>query len=189
MRKLSLVVALLIAVSTTAVAHEGSIGLYTSQAATDCDAAFVPFVAQNVYLVYFRSDAGPNGITAAEFRISYPVGQLFFGTPVWSPAVSLFFGTLEEGQAVSFSGCTGVGQDLLYIGQVPVTLLVAVPFQLKVETSNSIVNPPFAPRVSMCDDPQRTIVGVLGGYFSAPDGTCNVGVEESSWGAIKGMYR
>ena len=123
MKRLSTVIALLAIMSSSAVAHIGSIGLYTSQAATDCDADFVPFVAQNVYMLYYRSDGGPDGITAAEYQISYPAGSVILQAPVWSPSVSVTLGDLTTGMAVTFAGCTGAGQQYVYIGYVPVMAL------------------------------------------------------------------
>lgn len=188
MKRLSLVIALLVVVSSAAFAHEGSLGLYTSQAGTDCDATFLPYVAQDVYMVYYRSDAGPDGIRAAEFKVEYPVGVVILQTPVWSPSVSVTLGTIDAGISVSFTGCTGAGQTYLYVGRVPVMALVAAPFMLRVGTSGAVIEEPFSPRVAICDT-QATIVGVLGGFFSAPEGTCDTAVEDTSWGAIKGMYR
>lgn len=188
MKRLSTVIALLAIISSAAVAHEGSLGLYTSQAATDCDATFVPFVAQNVYMMYFRSDAGPDGITAAEFQIDYPAGSVILQAPAWSPSVAVTLGDLTTGMAVSFAGCTGAGQQYVYIGYVPVMSLAPVPFTLRIVVSSQVVDPPFTPTVAVCPDP-RPLVTVLGGYFSSPDGTCNVATQETSWGAIKGMYR
>lgn len=188
MKRLSLGLVLLIALSTSAFAHEGSIGLYTSQAADDCSANFVAFVAQDVYIVYYRSTSGPDGIRAAEFRVDYPIGTVILQTPVWSPSVTVTLGTIDAGISVSFAGCTGAGLDYLYIGRVPVMSLGVTTFQLMVQTSGAVVEAPFAPRVAICDA-QASIVGVLGGYFSAPDGSTDPGVEETSWGAIKGQYK
>ena len=61
MTKRSLLIAqLLITLTTGAVAHEGSIGLYTDMGATDCDETFIPFTATPITIIYFRSDAGPD---------------------------------------------------------------------------------------------------------------------------------
>jgi hypothetical protein len=65
---------------------------------------------------------------------------------------------------------------------------VPTPFQVRIMASDDIAAPPNAPRVAICDD-LRTIVGVLGGWFSTPDGTCTIGTEEKTWGAIKEMYK
>lgn len=189
MKRLSLVFAVLLVVSAAAAdAHEGSIGLYTSEAGTDCDATFVPFVAQNVYIVYYRSDAGPDGIRAAEFKISHDPAAVILQTPVWSPSVAVTLGSIGSNMSVSFAGCTGVGIEYLYIGYVPILAYNTNPWMIMVATSDDAVDPPFSPRVAICDQ-QASIVGVLGGFFSAPEGSCNVAVEETSWGAIKGMYQ
>ncbi len=189
MKRLTIVALILIALTTGAFAHQGSIGLYVDTAANDCDLDFTPYIAASITIMYFRSDAGPDGITAAEFRVEAPAGLIVISNFAPSPEVSVTLGAIDAGIATSFTGCTGTGVDYTLIGTMEVLPLVAAPMQLKVLASGAITWPPYAPRVSMCDDPARTIVGVLGGWFTSPDGTCNVGTESKSWGAIKEMYK
>lgn len=189
MKRLAMVALILIALTTGAFAHQGSIGLYVDTAANDCDVTFAPYLSTNITVMYFRSDAGPDGITAAEFRVDAPAGLIVISSFAPSPEVSVTLGTIDAGIATSFTGCTGTGVDYTLIGTMSVLPMVATPMQLKVLASGGITAPPYEPRVSMCDDPARTIVGVLGGWFTSPDGTCNVGTESKSWGAIKEMYK
>jgi len=189
MKRLTMVALILIALTTGAFAHQGSIGLYVDTAANDCDMTFVPYGGVPITIMYFRSDAGPDGITAAEFRIEVPAGLIVISSFAPSPEVSVTLGDIATGIATSFTGCAGTGVDYTLIGTMSVLPLVDAPMQLKVLASGAIAAPPYEPRVSMCDDPARTIVGVLGGWFTSPDGTCNVGTESKSWGAIKEMYK
>ena len=189
MKRLTIAALILIALTTGAFAHQGSIGLYFDTAADDCDMSFAPYISASITVMYFRSDAGPDGITAAEFRVEAPAGLIVISNFAPSPEVSVTLGAIDAGIATSFTGCTGTGVDYTLIGTMDVLPLVDAPMQLKVLASGAITWPPYAPRVSMCDDPARTIVGVLGGWFTSPDGTCNVGTESKSWGAIKEMYK
>lgn len=189
MKRLTLTALILIALSTGALAHIGSIGLYTDTAANDCDMTFTPYLPTEIIVMYYRSDAGPDGITAAEFRVDAPAALMVISGFEPSPDVSLTLGTIDAGIATSFVGCTGTGVDYTLIGTISVLPLSPAPVQLKVLASGAIASPPYEPRVSMCDDPARTIVGVLGGWFTGPDGTCSVGTESKSWGAIKEMYK
>jgi hypothetical protein len=189
MKRLTLIALLLIVLTTGAFAHQGSIGLYTNTSASDCDLTFTPFVGTDIYILYYRSDAGPDGITATEFKVGVDAAALILGAFTPSPEVSVTLGAIATGLSCSFTGCTGTGSDYVLIGQVSIIALAAVPTQIKVLASNDLPAPPLEPRVSMCDDPARTIVGVLGGWFTAPDGSCSVGTEEKTWGAIKEMYK
>lgn len=184
MKRLSTALILIIVLSTGALAHQGSIGLYTDQTATDCDAAIAPFTPYSIFIMYFRSDGGPNGIFALEFSIDIIGDWGFFGSPAWSPAVSITNGDIATGIAVSYSDCEGAGADYAWVGSIPFTSLGATSGTIKVGPSTAY----DLPIVAMCDD-MRTLAPVLGGYFTAPDGSCDIGTEESSWGAIKSMYK
>ena len=189
MKRLSMAALLIIALSTGAVAHEGSIGLFTDSGANDCDATLVPFVGFPITIMYYKSDSGPDGIFAAEFKLEVPAGQVVISSFTPSPAISVTLGDIGTGIACSYGGCTGAGSDYTLVGTVEIMSFVATPVQMRILQADALPAPPYAPRVAMCDEPARTIVGVLGGWFTAPDGTCNVGTEEKTWGAIKEMYK
>jgi hypothetical protein len=53
--------------------------------------------------------------------------------------------------------------------------------------ANPAANPPGL-RVSTCES-GYPLHFVLGGFFKFQESACNVGVEPSSWGAIKSMYQ
>ena len=190
MKRLTLTALLLVALTTGAIAHEGSIGLFTNSDANDCDVDFTPYLASNITIMYFRSDAGPDGIFAAEFKVVVPDGQMVISSFTPSPQVTLIMGDISTGIACSYGACTGTGSDYTLIGEMSVLPMFAVPvpLQIRVMASNNLTEPPFAPIVARCDE-TRTIVGVLGGWFSSPEGSCSTGTEETTWGAIKEMYR
>lgn len=194
MKRLTMAALLIIALSTGAVAHQGSIGLYTTTTAAtggDCDDTINPFSQYEIAIVYFRSDSGPDGIFAAEFKLEVPNPgvDVSIGSFVPSAAVSVTMGDLGTGIACSYAFCTGSGDDYTLIGTATITSFIFTPFQMRILAADGIAAPPYDPRVAMCDDPERTIVGVLGGWFSTPDGTCTLGTEEKTWGAIKEMYK
>ncbi len=192
MKRLAMAALLIIALSTGAVAHQGSIGLYTTETAAtggDCDDT-IGLTPYDIAIVYFRSDSGPDGIFAAEFKLDVPPGDVVIMGFVQSAAVSLVMGNLATGIACSYAFCTGSGDDYTLIGTASITsFLEDIPFQMRILASDNLAAPPYDPIVAMCDDPARTIVGVLGGWFSTPDGTCTLGTEEKTWGAIKEMYK
>lgn len=193
MKRLAMAALLIIALSTGAFAHQGSIGLFTTTSAAtggDCDDTIGPYAEYEIAIVYFRSDSGPDGIFAAEFKLDVPPGTVVIGGFEPSAAISVTMGDLATGIACSYAFCTGAGDDYTLIGTATITsFLVDTPFQMRIMASDALPAPPYEPIVAMCDDPERTIVGVLGGWFSNPDGTCALGTEEKTWGAIKEMYK
>lgn len=188
MKKLSIVVLVLMISSTMAFAHEGSIGIYTSQAASDCDATINPFVQTPLYIMYFASDGGPDGINGCEFRVDNEnPAQVQILPPTWADN-TLANGDILTGIGIVFqTDCIGAGEPLVYIGSFMVLSLGAPPgWKLK------ILNDPRSQEfdglnVSICDD-LKSMQPVLGGWFIAQDGACNVGAESKSWGAIKSLY-
>ena len=190
MKRLSITALLLIALTTGAVAHEGSIGMFTDMTGNDCDLTFSPFLSYDVFILYMKSDAGPNGIFAAQFKVELPPAGLTIQEFVKSPEVAITTGNIGVGISCSFSNCSGAGVEYVLIGTITVVAFVDQAMDMKIVVAEDInpENPPVAVRVSICDE-ARTMHAVLGGWFKTPNGTCNVGTEETSWGAIKDMYR
>ncbi len=186
MKKLSMTLLVLVALTAGTMAHEGSIGLYTDTSHDDCDADLTPYTNAPITIMYYKSDGGPDGITGAEFKLSVPSGIIISNFDP-SPQVSVTLGDIGTGLAVAYSGCTGGGEDYTLIGTVYVMAMGTTPAQMQILASDQITTAPFTPRVSICDE-THSIVGVLGGWFTTPDGTCSVGTEETTWGAIKEMY-
>jgi hypothetical protein len=189
MKRLIVAGFLLLTLSTAAIAHEGSIGMYTDLTGTDCDMTFTPYLSFEVSILYYRSDGGPNGITAAQFRVQLPPSGLTIQTFTQSPEVSISLGNITTGITLAFTNCSGAGQDYLLLGTIEVVAFVDQPYDMWIALDEGIDprNPPVSVRVTMCDS-GRTKHGVLGGWFKSPNGTCSVGIEETTWGAIKGMY-
>jgi hypothetical protein len=104
MKKLSIAALLLIALTTGAVAHEGSIGMFTDLTGNDCDLTFTPFLAHEVFILYMRSDGGPNGIFSAQFKVELPPDNLSIQEFVPSPGV-ITLGHIGVGISCSFSNC------------------------------------------------------------------------------------
>ena len=193
MKKLSIAALLIIALSTGAVSHEGLISPFTDLNGNDCDVTFTPFFSYDVYILYSRGDAGPNGITAAQFKLQLPPSGLTIQEFVPSPAVSATTGNIGVGILLEFASCTGGGMDYLLLGTVTVVAFVNEFMILRIVTAEDVVpeNPPVAVRVALCNE-VRTKQAVLGGWFTSPNGTCwwpwPGATESKSWGAIKSMY-
>ena len=191
MKRLTILALLVVAMTTGAVAHEGSIGLYNDLLGTDCDATWSAFGSYQIHVLYYKSDAGPDGISGVQFRVQPPADGAIIQSFEPSPDISVTIGDIgTTGISCSYQVCSGTGQDILLIGHINVFTTLSTPFQFVVLASTDInpSDPPVAPRVAICDD-DKTIVAVLGGWFTTPDGSCDIGTEEKSWGAIKDMYK
>ncbi|TFG88590.1 MAG: hypothetical protein E4H16_04830 [Candidatus Atribacteria bacterium] len=167
-------------------AHSGSIGLYTDANAADCDMDVPPYVPTNIYVVYFKSDSGPDGITGAEFKVEISNAQVLLLVPVWAPG-TMTIGAVQTGIAVTFGDvCTGSGSATVYLGILPIMSQMAFDWTMRVLASPVALEPDNV-WVSQCDA-TASLHAVLGGWFHEGDGACTLPVESSSWGAIKSMY-
>jgi hypothetical protein len=187
MKKLSLLFLGMVFLASGAAAHEGSLGLFTSTAANDCDATIPLYTEFDIFLMYYSSDAGPDAITAVEFKIELADNTLLSRTE-WNPGITYTVGNIQTGIGASLSGCTGTTDGYLWIATIVIFATAPQTTPFKVLTSEEITSPPYTPRVSLCDT-QHSLHGVLGGWFLTTDGTCNVATKESTWGTIKSMYK
>jgi len=186
MKKLSIVGIILLLGVSSAFAHNGSLGIYTSRAAGDCDANVAPFTPTTLSIMYFRSSGGPNGITGAEFRVdnSNPA-QVLVQSVTFRPEVATV-GDISTGIGIGFA-CAGAGESLVWIADFTIFSLGAAPgwvFKILGDPSSQEGD---GLNVSICDV-NRTMQPVLGGWFIATEGACNTGTESRSWGAIKSLY-
>ncbi len=188
MKKLSIIAILILMTASAVSAHEGSIGIFTTELATDCDATLPPFTPFDVYLMYIRSDGGPDGITGAEFRAEISDPAVAILSPTWNPAI-LPNGDVATGIGIVFTGvsCYGPGQSMVWLGTLQLMNMGApAGWTMKIfgdprSSTGTGLN------VSICDE-FKTMVPVLGGWFIGEDGTCNVGAESTTWGAVKSLY-
>ncbi len=188
MKKLSLTAVLVILMATCVCAHEGSLGLFTAETALDCDyKPAAPIEQITLYLVYYKSDSGPNGITAFEFMLEIS-SNVWFTSATWQQGF-ITNGAVMSGISVASQGCFGSGMTYAPLGNIKVFLTTLDNFENQYAR---IVPDPGAefPHVyiSMCDE-DRTMHEVLGGWFLFNEGACLTGTETTSWGAIKSIYR
>ncbi|MBN1884687.1 MAG: hypothetical protein JW876_04080 [Candidatus Krumholzibacteriota bacterium] len=197
MKKLSLSAFLVLLLAFGASAHEGSIGLYGTLSHAACDEDITQFVAADITIFYYRSDAGPDGINGAQFMIDMggAVGAVDYieQATTW-PANTLQLGTsIYTGiSTVWQQECYGASSDWIWIGTINVIWMTTSTKTITVVADPGAIDP-SAPHVSICDV-AKTQVNVLGGFYLACDPTdpscsCNTATEGSTWGAIKGMYR
>jgi hypothetical protein len=186
MKKLAMVAAFILVISTLAFAHEGAISLYLDETITDCDEAIGPFGIVDINLYYVRDEGQELG-RAYEFRLVATNGTAIFNQPVWPPTKTVENGDLVNGISIGHSVCIGTGENITWLGTIPVFNVGADADTFTVRVVNNPVSPPEGPGIyiTLCDGPQ-TKVSVSGGAFVF-NGYCNPSVESKSWGAIKSL--
>lgn len=184
MKTLALAFFAFMALAVPAAAHDGALSLYTNQTITDCDLPSALFLTDTIRLYYVRG-SGPDMGNAAEFRIEKSSLSVFFApSPTWSNLIVATLGDIENGISITAAGCLGVGEAVVYLGEIYV--LNGGEFGT---FTVKVVNHPVSLGIliTRCE-PLQPIHPVLGGTFIF-NGTCNPAVEETSWGAIKSLYR
>lgn len=186
MRKLALFVALTMLMPAAAFAHNGALSLYMDQTISDCDAPIGAFETVVIKMYYVR-DQGFDLGNAVQFKLALSTtNAIFTPPPTWNPLFTVTLGDIDNGQSLAAGGCLGVGFNVVYIGDISVLNFGEFgPFTCKVLPAPNAEPPGIY--ITRCDVNQ-TRVDVLGGTFIF-NGTCNPGVDNESWGAIKALYR
>lgn len=179
-----------------AAAHDGMIGLFADAEATDCDGNVGKCHSGSMYLMYVRGN-GPEIAQCVEFKLLKSSECVQFLDPVWA-GNSLTIGTMETGISICIhvgdSWCSG-GETVSYLGTIgvanfsdPDTFAVSV-------VKNPRCQPP-AINVAECASgfPIHEVIGgtfIFNGRCHSPENpfAFSVAVRETTWGALKNLYR
>jgi hypothetical protein len=187
MKKLAMSALFLMLMFGSAVAHNGALSLYTDIALSSCSAAIGPF-GQSTFNMYYVRDAGPDLGNAVEFRLEASIPDaLFLGTE-WTTAIQVTLGDILTGISLTSSQCMGANESVVYIGAITIMYTGfndAELFTIMVKEDPGADPPGIYITTCVPGNPMAT---VLGGTFVF-NGTCNTGVQDTSWGAIKSLYR
>ncbi len=190
MKKLSLTAVLVILLATCVFAHEGSIGLFTEETAVHCDYEPALFEQVTMYMVYYKSDSGPDGISAFEFKLEVSA-SVQFSSATWQQGF-ITNGDVMAGISVATGGCYGSGMQYAPLGNITVWLIDVS--NLENEYAWVIPDPGAeitSVLVSTCAA-GYPLHEVLGGWFifnRYVGGGCNTSTAPASWGAIKTIYK
>jgi hypothetical protein len=194
MRKLLSVMILVLVCAGAANAHEGVLSLFADQSAAGCSAELASCQSVPMYLMYVRGD-GPEIANGMAFRLEKSSAGAAFLEPQW-PGKFLTIGSLQGGIDVVVRAdegwCSGA-ETVSYMGTIPV-----VNFSESGQFTVSVVDAPYygGVIVALCQ-PSFPLYSVTGGTFvfngqckcpEDPFGTI-AGVETTSWGSIKSLYR
>ena len=181
----SLVLALMFAVGS---ASASSIGVYFAGDGSDCDATAAPFTPLGWYvLAHLYGDAGIDGLTGAEFRVSGVPGA-WFHTITANPAANTVLGNLFSGTNVAFPGCMPGPWVLLYtVSTFPTAPSGPMTWQV---LAHSVPSSPLfnCPLIVFCDAPVYSKICVPGGEAFVNGGPCTVGVAPATWSEVKSLF-
>jgi hypothetical protein len=186
MKKLAMSALFVMLLFGSAVAHNGALGLYTDASVTVCNMNIGSFETDTIRMYYVR-DAGPNLGNAVEFRLEVSIADaLFLGTE-WNSQINVTLGDIINGISLTAPQCLGGNDPVVYIGAIYVmyTGFASETFTVMVKEDPTADPPGIFITECIVGNPVRT---VLGGTFVF-NGSCNPGVKETSWGAIKALYK
>ena len=186
MKKLAMSALFVMILFGSAVAHNGALSLYTDASITICNMDIGAFETDTIRMYYVR-DAGPNLGNAVEFRLEASIADaLFLGTE-WNSSINVTLGDILNGITLTAATCLGGSDAVVYIGAIYVmyTGFTSETFTVMVKEDPTADPPGIFITECIAGNPART---VLGGTFVF-NGSCNPGVKETSWGAIKALYK
>jgi hypothetical protein len=186
MKKLALSALFLMLLFGSAVGHNGSLGLFAGPELNSCSAPIGNFGIDTVMMYYIR-DAGPDLGKALQFRLDISTIEALPMGYEWNSQIVLELGSLTGGISITASQCLGGDQPSVYIGSIFMMNMGAQDLRFTVIVMEDPTAAPPGIYITECavGEPMWT---VLGGTFVF-NGECSTGVEETSWGAIKELYR
>lgn len=179
MKKALLLGLALLLVSVTANAQTGYIGLFADAAHTDCNVNGSGFYPATMYIWCLP---GMNGQICAEFRVIYPANIIQSTVTSNVALISVTLGDLPAGMSVCYKECqygwNWPFQQALWVTGPETTLIEIGPHPSVgvYQFANCKSGYPTEPCTRLTN---LTINQV---------GDCLYGVEQSSWGAIKGLF-
>ena len=194
MKNLLMSLALVACLAAGANAQQGMLALYSDTEHHECYANVGVFEIGNLYLTYVRGD-GPRLGQGYEFKLLKSSSDCAFLPPTWPSNIILTIGSIETGISLVSAECFPDG-DYVALGTIPVmnisdpdTFTVAIVPDPEQIPQQAIV-------IAVCT-PENDLSIVLPGGAFVFNGVCYsplepfgpLGVEETTWGSIKELYR
>jgi len=193
MKSLLFSLVLSVCLAAGANAHQGMLALFADTNNHECHTALGVGQIGNLNLAYVRGD-GPFLGPAYEFKLLKSTSGALFMEPIWPSEIVLIIGTIETGISLTAAACFTF-QDCVSLGTIPIYNL-SDPDTFTVEVVPDPGQVPQHALVILKCDPQYSIYPVAGGMFvfnagchSPEDPFGVVSTKETTWGAIKELYR
>lgn len=194
MKNLLLSLVLVMCLAAGANAQEGMFALFSDTENRDCHMDLGIGEIGNLYLMYVRGD-GPRMGNAYEFKLLRSSSGSAILSPTWPSSVVLTLGAVETGISLCSQECFP-DEYFVSLGTIPV-MNVSDPDTFTVEI---VPDPEQIPQhaivITECEAGAPIYIAVSGGAFVF-NGGCyapldpygTIAVKETTWGAIKELYR
>ncbi|MFA4948643.1 MAG: hypothetical protein WC674_09080 [Candidatus Krumholzibacteriia bacterium] len=195
MRNLLLSIVLVACLAAGANAHSGMFALFADTNNQECHSTLGVGQTGSLYLVYVRGD-GPRMGQAYEFKLLKSTAGAVFLPPIWPSNVitEIILGTIETGISLVAPECFP-DQEYVPLGTIPV-MNISDPDTF---TVNVVPDPEQIPEhaiVFTTCEPAPSLYVVAGGMFvfnaecdTPEDPFGMLATKETTWGAIKELYR
>jgi hypothetical protein len=171
-----------------AAAHDGALSLYKDQTLQVCSDGSAAFETDTIRMYYVRDNGSDLG-NAVEFRleISDAVNVVKLGEE-WNSQFNTWLGDVMNGISATAAQCLGANEPVVYIAAFyffNTDFMGGQYFTVSVKEDPGAQPPGIY--ITECL-PGNPVKQVLGGTFVF-NGSCDPGVTQTSWGAIKELYR
>jgi hypothetical protein len=194
MKNVLLSLVLVACLAAGANAQQGMLALFSDTESHQCHMTLGTYQTGNLYLMYVRGD-GPRMGNAYEFKLLKSSAGSAILTPIWPESIVLTLGAVETGISLSAAECFP-DEDCVSLGTIPV-MNVSDPDTFTVEV---VPDPEQIPQHAIviveCEAEYPIYIALPGGAFVFNGGCYSplepfgpLGVEETTWGAIKELYR
>ena len=183
MKKALLIIAALMMVSTVAIAGPTTyMGLYADEGHSECSFySPAPYTQVTMYIYIFPSDVG---MKLAEFAIVYPTNVIAL-TATPNSDITLSNGTLEGGISVNFGNCH---QEPVWTHTQGLLVMDSNPSVVELVYDPGLPAGKQYLTIASCEEGFPTYEAVLLNNLYLNQ-ECVIANEETSWGAIKDLYK
>ena len=185
MKKALLLGAALLLIASVSFAQQlpplGYIGLF----ADDMHESWCTSIIGAAFNMWIWALPGENGMKCAEFAIQYPTAGIFAGTVTVNPGKSATLGDLPGGFSICYTECNW---DWQWIAYQSIFVMVGDPLVFEIIPS-PIVYPLPVYQFANCNEgyPKEPCIKFTNLYVNGECGP--IATEESSWGAIKDLFK
>ena len=194
MKNMLLSLVLVASLAAGANAQQGMLALFSDTESHECHLNLGMGQIGNLYLMYVRGD-GPRLGQGYEFKLLKSSSGSAILPPTWPSSIIIMLGAVETGISLVAAECFP-DEDYVSLGTIPVmnvsdpdTFTVAVVPDPEQVPEHAIV-------IAECDDEHPLYIALPGGAFVFNGGCYSplepygpLGVEETTWGAIKELYQ
>jgi hypothetical protein len=194
MKNLLLSLVLVACLAAGANAQQGMLALFSDTESHECHLDLGMGQIGNLYLMYVRGD-GPRLGNAYEFKLLRSSSGSAILPPTWPSSIVLSLGAVETGISLCAAECFP-DEDYVSLGTIPIMNVSDPDTFTVVVVADPEQVPQHAIVILECADEYPIYIVLPGGAFVFNGGCYSplepfgpLGVEETTWGAIKELYQ